>query len=192
MKDQNIINYSPSEFAFGFEACNSCYYDKKINGIELKVPFPGIFSKFVAETPGDFTSGKLYAYREDDQRMRLSHQLSNTDMFSEISAFDPSTNMLFSTYTDGAGVLVHTFTNAESLDSLAFIDLASHGEPTSVAAKNGLLAIAIANDVSTADGKVLILDSDLNILNDVTTGVLPDMVAFSPDGNYIVSLSMVC
>ena len=46
MKDQNIINYSPSEFAFGFEACNSCYYDKKINGIELKVPFPGIFSKF--------------------------------------------------------------------------------------------------------------------------------------------------
>ena len=46
MKNQNIINYSPSEFAFVFEACNSCYYDKKINGIELKVPFPGIFSKF--------------------------------------------------------------------------------------------------------------------------------------------------
>ena len=46
MKNQNIINYSPSEFAFGFEACNSCYYDKKINRIELKVPFPGIFSKF--------------------------------------------------------------------------------------------------------------------------------------------------
>ena len=46
MKKQNIINYSPSEFAFGFERCNSCYYDKKINGIELKVPFPGIFSKF--------------------------------------------------------------------------------------------------------------------------------------------------
>ena len=45
MKNQNIINYSPSEFAFGFEACNSCYYDKKINGVELKVPFPGIFSK---------------------------------------------------------------------------------------------------------------------------------------------------
>ena len=45
MKKQNIINYSPSEFAFGFERCNSCYYDKKINGIELKVPFPAIFSK---------------------------------------------------------------------------------------------------------------------------------------------------
>ena len=40
------FNYSPSEFAFGFEGCQRCYYDKKVNGIELKVPFPGIFSKF--------------------------------------------------------------------------------------------------------------------------------------------------
>ena len=46
MKNQNVINYSPSEFAFGFESCKRCYYDKKVSGIELKVPFPGIFSKF--------------------------------------------------------------------------------------------------------------------------------------------------
>ena len=47
MKDKtNMFNFSPSEFAFGFEGCKKCYYDKKVNGIELKVPFPGIFSKF--------------------------------------------------------------------------------------------------------------------------------------------------
>ena len=47
MKDKtNMFNYSPSEFAFGFESCNKCYFDKKVNGIELKVPFPAIFSKF--------------------------------------------------------------------------------------------------------------------------------------------------
>jgi len=47
MKDKTeMFNYSPSEFAFGFESCKRCYYDKKVNGIELKVPFPGIFSKF--------------------------------------------------------------------------------------------------------------------------------------------------
>ncbi len=40
------FNYSPSEFAFGFAGCHRCYYNKKVNGIELKVPFPGIFSKF--------------------------------------------------------------------------------------------------------------------------------------------------
>ena len=41
-----IFNYSPSEFAFGFESCKRCYYDKKVNKIEIKLPFPSIFSKF--------------------------------------------------------------------------------------------------------------------------------------------------
>jgi len=43
---REYFNYSPSEFAFGFEGCKKCYYDKKVYGKELKVPFPGIFSKF--------------------------------------------------------------------------------------------------------------------------------------------------
>ena len=40
-----IFNFSASEFAFGFEGCQRCYYDKKVNNIELKTPFPAIFSK---------------------------------------------------------------------------------------------------------------------------------------------------
>ena len=31
------FNYSPSEFAFGFEGCQRCYYDKKVNGILCQV-----------------------------------------------------------------------------------------------------------------------------------------------------------
>ena len=47
MKEKTeMFNFSPSEFAFGFESCKRCYYDKKVNNIVLKVPFPGIFSKF--------------------------------------------------------------------------------------------------------------------------------------------------
>tara|TARA_Y100000590_G_scaffold222334_1_gene251640 strand:- start:320 stop:982 length:663 start_codon:yes stop_codon:yes gene_type:complete len=45
MYTNKIFNFSPSEFAFGFENCQRCYYDKKVHGIEIKVPFPGIFSK---------------------------------------------------------------------------------------------------------------------------------------------------
>ena len=41
-----VFNFSPSEFAFGFDNCKKCYYDKKVHGIELKAPFPAIFSKF--------------------------------------------------------------------------------------------------------------------------------------------------
>ena len=36
IKKDLIINFSPSEFAFGFEGCKKCYYDKKINKLELK------------------------------------------------------------------------------------------------------------------------------------------------------------
>ena len=49
MKNQNIINYSPSEFAFDYKGCKKCYYDTKINNITLKTPFPGAFSKFDRE-----------------------------------------------------------------------------------------------------------------------------------------------
>ena len=42
---KKIFNFSPSEFAFGFEECQRCFYDKKVNGIILKTGFPAIFSK---------------------------------------------------------------------------------------------------------------------------------------------------
>jgi hypothetical protein len=45
MTTDRIFNFSPSEFAFGFASCQKCYYDKKVNGIEIKLPFPFIFSK---------------------------------------------------------------------------------------------------------------------------------------------------
>ena len=46
MAADRIFNFSPSEFAFGFESCQKCYYDKKVHGIQLRTPFPSIFSKF--------------------------------------------------------------------------------------------------------------------------------------------------
>ncbi len=58
------FNYSPSEFAFGFDGCRRCYYDKKVNGIELKVPFPGIFSKFDS-LQKKFYHGKSSKYLSD-------------------------------------------------------------------------------------------------------------------------------
>jgi hypothetical protein len=45
MTTNKIFNFSPSEFAFGFENCQKCYYDKKVHGIEIRLPFPSIFSK---------------------------------------------------------------------------------------------------------------------------------------------------
>ena len=42
---ENYFNFSPSEFAFGFEGCQKCFYDRKVNKLELKTAIPAIFSK---------------------------------------------------------------------------------------------------------------------------------------------------
>ena len=41
----DYFNFSPSEFAFGFEGCQRCFYDRKVNKLDLKSAFPAIFSK---------------------------------------------------------------------------------------------------------------------------------------------------
>lgn len=145
---------------------------------------PGIFSKFVADVPGDFTSGQLYAYREDDQHLRLSHQVSYENAFSEISAFDAINNRIYATNSNQQGVLVLSLVDENTLDSVAFIDVSAFGEPTSVAVNNGIVAVAVANPVVTDPGQILFYDATYTLLNSITVGALPDMVTFTSNGNY--------
>ncbi len=147
---------------------------------------PGILSKFVTDTPGDFTSGKLYAYREDDQHLRLSHQASLEGAYSEISAYDDVNNRIYSTYSAQEGILVSEFTNPSTLDSVAFVDLSAYGQPTSVACYNGIVAVSCANSNTQLNGTVVFLDATYAITNTITAGALPDMIIFTPDGNKVL------
>ena len=147
---------------------------------------PGILSKFIADTPGDFTTGKLYAYREDDEQMRLSHASSFANAFSEISAYDEINERIYSTNSSQGGILVVSFANPSALDSLTFIDLSAYGEPTSVAVYNGLVAVSVPDAVAQNNGQVIFIDDTYTIVNTVTVGALPDMVTFTPDGNYLL------
>ncbi|XOV66414.1 MAG: choice-of-anchor I family protein [Fluviicola sp.] len=149
---------------------------------------PGIFSKFVADVPGDFTSGQLYAYRADDQQMRLSHQVSYENAFSEISAYDATNNRIYATNGAGQGILVLEFVDENTLDSINFIDISSvgSGEPTSVAVNGGILAVSVPAAVEQDPGSVLFYDASLTLLNTVTVGALPDMLTFTSNGDYLV------
>lgn len=147
---------------------------------------PGIFTKFIADTPGDFTSGEFFVYREDDKNLRLSYGSSLTETFSEISAYDAASGRIFSTSSDNDGIYVSQIT-ATGLDSLTFVDLAAYGTPTSVAVANGYMAVAIPAAVEQDPGSVLLINlTTYAIDNTITVGALPDMVTFSPDGNYVV------
>lgn len=81
------------------------------------------------------------------------------------------------------------------------LDLADPAQPTfitsisvahigadvnSVAVRNGIVALAVQNDVVTDPGFVVLLDTEGNILSTVEVGALPDALTFSPDGNWIL------
>lgn len=109
---------------------------------------------------------------------------------AEISAYDPISQRLFAV-------------NNGSVNKIDVIDLSNPANPTlissipisgfggfanSVAVSNGRLAIAIEAAVKQNQGKVAIFDTRLLVeIKTVTVGALPDMVTFTPDGNWILT-----
>ncbi|MFT5952633.1 MAG: DNA-binding beta-propeller fold protein YncE, partial [Bacteroidia bacterium] len=147
---------------------------------------PGFFSKFIADTEGDFTQGTTYVYRHDDSKLRLNHFSSELSTFGEISAYDEVNNRIYSTNSGTIGVSVFSFENG-IITAIATIDLSSYGvAPNSVAVNNGILAVAMPNSTKTDNGSILFYDKDYTLLNTVAVGALPDMVTFSPDGKYVI------
>jgi hypothetical protein len=110
---------------------------------------------------------------------------------SEISAYDPSTKRLF------------VVNNSVDLNRIDVIDLKQPSAPVvigkivmdtyggfvnSVAVSNGKLAAAIEAKVKQAAGKCVVFNTaDLAEIKQLTVGALPDMVTFSPDGNFILT-----
>lgn len=70
------------------------------------------------------------------------------------------------------------------------IDLSQYGAgPNSVAARNNLVAVAVESSPKTAPGKVVLFDRDGRFLNQYVVGALPDMLTFSPKGDFILVAS---
>ena len=108
---------------------------------------------------------------------------------AEITAYDPSTKKLFVVSNDGgAKVEVLDLASYPTVTKIKTLLYASNAGINSVAVSNGLLAIALDGANKQGNGDVVILKtSDLSEVKKVTVGAMPDMVTFSPDGNYILS-----
>ncbi|MES2448226.1 MAG: choice-of-anchor I family protein [Bacteroidota bacterium] len=108
---------------------------------------------------------------------------------SEISAYDPLTKKLFVVSNDGGTkVDVVDLSKYPTLTKLTTLTYANSVGINSVAVSNGLLAIALNGAISTANGTVVVLKtSDLSEVKKITVGAMPDMVTFSPDGNYLIT-----
>ena len=106
---------------------------------------------------------------------------------SEIAAYDPASKRLFSVNGSSGSVDIINLANPASPTLISSFSLSGYGAAAnSVAAKNGIIAIAVEAVVKQDSGKVVFIDAYGNLLNTVTVGALPDMICFSPDGNYVL------
>lgn len=106
---------------------------------------------------------------------------------SEIVAYDPQTQRLFTVNGATSKIDVISIANPSAPALLFSIDLAAYGrQANSVDVHNGIIAAAVEANVKTDNGKVVFFDADGNYLNAVVVGALPDMLTFTPNGSTVL------
>jgi len=105
---------------------------------------------------------------------------------AEIVAYDKDSKTIFVIQGDENKVLAYPFNSTGFGPKAGEITVASGGI-NSIAVGNGKIALAVQAEVKQDPGQVVVFEtSDLSKLVNVTVGPLPDMVTFTPNGNYIL------
>jgi DNA-binding beta-propeller fold protein YncE len=107
---------------------------------------------------------------------------------AEIVAHDPRTQRLFVVNANDASVDVLDIVDPTHPVKIETIDASEIGAgANSVAVSRGIVAVAIEAEVKTDNGVVAFYRaSDLELLNTVEVGALPDMLTFTPNGQYLL------
>ncbi|MDW8171650.1 MAG: choice-of-anchor I family protein [Anaerolineae bacterium] len=105
---------------------------------------------------------------------------------AEIAAFDPETNTLFVVNGDSDSIDLLSIADPAAIAQIGAIAI-EDGSPNSVAFLNGVLAIAVEGEETMDNGRIIFANAQGEILSEVTVGVLPDMVIFSPNGKLVIT-----
>jgi 2',3'-cyclic-nucleotide 2'-phosphodiesterase / 3'-nucleotidase / 5'-nucleotidase len=106
---------------------------------------------------------------------------------TEIAAFDPATNHLFSVNGSTGNIDVIDISDVTNPQLSFTIDLSPYGGgANSVAFFNGVLVAAVEDTIKQNNGKAVFFDGNGNYINDVPVGALPDMVCFTPNGKKVL------
>jgi len=105
----------------------------------------------------------------------------------EIVVHDPASQRLFTTSAIAGFLDIINFSNPAAPTVVTSVDMNSYGGVTSVAVKNGIVAVASPNADETLNGSVVFFDTNGVFLKQVTVGALPDMITFSPDGTKVMT-----
>ena len=101
---------------------------------------------------------------------------------------------VYVTNADSNGIRMLNVTRSGELNNAGFIDLSPYGGgPNSVAVHGDLVAVAVEAKNKQANGSIVLFDltgkpAQIQGLkgNIIEAGALPDMVTFSPNGQYII------
>jgi hypothetical protein len=109
---------------------------------------------------------------------------------AEISTYDPITKRLFTVNNSTINQIdVIDFANPANPQKLGIINLVSYGGfVNSLDVYNGKLAAAIEAPNKQAAGKVVVFNTTTYAeIKVITVGALPDMITYTPDGNFILT-----
>jgi len=106
---------------------------------------------------------------------------------TEIVVHDPQTQRLFATSAIAGFLDIIDFSNPLAPSIIQSIDMNQYGGITSVAVKNGIVAVASPNTIETINGSIVFFDTNGTFKNQVTVGALPDNIVFTKDGNKVLT-----
>lgn len=112
----------------------------------------------------------------------------NSTSSTEIVVHDAATQRLFtiSSLTDVFDII--NFSNPLAPTVIQTINMAPYGGITSIAVKNGIIAVASPNGINPqGNGSVVFFDINGVFLKQLNVGVLPDMISFTPDGTKVMT-----
>ncbi len=108
---------------------------------------------------------------------------------SEIVAYDSASKQIFSVNSLAKKVDIVSIANPRNpviVKSIG-LDTASESGVNSVAAKNGLIAIAIEAKNPQQNGKIVFVNANGDRLKTITAGAMPDHISFTPDGKFVLT-----
>lgn len=107
---------------------------------------------------------------------------------AEIPTYDAASKRLFVVNLNDRAVDVLDISNPAAPTKVGALDIAALGQAAnSVAAKNGVVAVAVEAVVKTDPGLVAFYDAaTLALLRTVPVGALPDMLTWTPDGSRVL------
>lgn len=139
-----------------------------------------VITEPVVQTPATLSLSLLGRYASGEYKVSAA----------EITAYDPDSKRAFVVNAQSGAIDVLYLidpANPVYLDSINAANIASNAVVNSVAVHNGLVALAIESTPKTERGYVAVYNAaDLSLRDVIEVGALPDMLTFTPDGNFIL------